>query len=207
MNSPEYIFLDLGNVIVHFDHKKAVDQISSLSGIPAETVCSTLWSTDLQTQLERGTTDWPTACNLFREATGATSDNDQLARAASTIFEINHSMIPVIAGLQRSGCRLGILSNTCAPHWDFLLSSNYAVMPGRFDLIVCSHLVNLAKPDPAIFERAQQLAGVSADKIFFTDDIVTNVLAAQQAGWDAVPFTSAAALISALWHRGVRVGL
>ena len=67
--------------------------------------------------------------------------------------------------------------------------------------------MNLAKPDPAIFERAQQLAGVSADKIFFTDDIVTNVLAAQQAGWDAVPFTSAAALISALWHRGVRVGL
>lgn len=119
MNSPEYIFLDLGNVIVHFAHKKAVEQISSLSGIPAETVRSTLWSTDLQTQLERGTTDWPTACNLFREATGATSDNDQLARAASTIFEINHSMIPVIAGLQRSGCRLGILSNTCAPTGTF----------------------------------------------------------------------------------------
>ena len=53
MNSPEYIFLDLGNVIVHFDHKKAVEQISSLSGIPAETVRSTLWSTDLHLNVVR----------------------------------------------------------------------------------------------------------------------------------------------------------
>ena len=44
-------------------------------------------------------------------------------------------------------------------------------------------------------------------RIFFTDDLPAHVQAAQEAGWDAVLFESAAGLADDLDRRGINLGL
>lgn len=80
-------------------------------------------------------------------------------------------------------------------------------MPAPFSVLVVSHQVSLAKPTRAIYEHAQRAANTPADRIFFCDDLISNVDAARDAGWDATLFTSADQLIRDLNHRGVLLGL
>jgi HAD superfamily hydrolase (TIGR01549 family) len=113
-------------------------------------------------------------------------------------------MISLIARLIRSSCGLGILSNTCGPHWDHLTQvARYGVLKNGFDTIVLSHEVGCRKPEPEIFAAAAQMAGVAPERIFFTDDIEEHVVAARAAGWDAEVFASAIGLAEALTRRGL----
>lgn len=57
------------------------------------------------------------------------------------------------------------------------------------DVIVYSHEVGVAKPDPAIFRLTQERLGVEAHEIVFLDDHDPHVQAARACGWHAV------------WHR------
>ena len=57
------------------------------------------------------------------------------------------------------------------------------------DVIVYSHEVGVAKPDPAIFRLTQERLGVEAHEIVFLDDHDPHVQAARSCGWHAV------------WHR------
>ena len=54
------------------------------------------------------------------------------------------------------------------------------------DLIVYSHEVGLAKPDPAIFSLSAQRLGVEPHEIVLLDDDLGHVQAAQGCGWRAV---------------------
>ncbi len=204
---PEFVYLDMGNVIVSFDRERGLRQMAAVCGVDVTQVRAAGLDAEMHLRLERGDIDWPEYHAWFSRQTGTRSDADALAHAASDIFSLNVAMLPVIAGLERTGCPLGILSNTCAPHWEFLRACRYAVLPGNFASIVLSHEVGTVKPEPDIFAAAAARAGVAADRIFFTDDIPAHVDAARAAGWQAEVFTSAAALIDGLDRRGLRLGL
>ena len=103
------------------------------------------------------------------------------------------------------GVETGMLSNTNARHWarrerDFttagLLGSQHA-----------SHLLGLAKPDPAIFRAFERRTGQAPGGIVFFDDLPENVDAARRAGWRGVLIDhvgdTAAQMRSALRDLGV----
>jgi len=76
------------------------------------------------------------------------------------------------------------------------------------DLIVYSHEVGLAKPDPAIFNLTQELLGVEPQEIVFLDDHLGHVEAARGCGWHAVLHRDAtrsrqelSEIIGAAWQR------
>ncbi|HSE07963.1 MAG TPA: HAD family phosphatase [Nocardioidaceae bacterium] len=54
------------------------------------------------------------------------------------------------------------------------------------DVIVYSHEVGLAKPNPAVFRLTEQYLGVEPDEIVFLDDHDGHVEAARLLGWHAV---------------------
>jgi HAD superfamily hydrolase (TIGR01509 family) len=54
------------------------------------------------------------------------------------------------------------------------------------DVIVYSHEVGLAKPDPAVFRLTEQLLGVEPDEIVFLDDQPGHVATARTLGWQAL---------------------
>ena len=59
------------------------------------------------------------------------------------------------------------------------------------------------KPDREIYDAAIQSAGVAPDEIFFMDDRIENVQAANAAGLDAVHFTDARTLQKAILQRRI----
>jgi putative hydrolase of the HAD superfamily len=207
LRPPQFIYLDLGNVIVNFDREHAVRQMAAVAGITPQATHAAVFEGGLQAKLERGEIDWAGFHDAFSRATGSTSAPDRLADAASDMFSLNVAMLPVIAAIERAGIPTGILSNTCAPHWDHLLAKRYAVMPGRFSRLVLSHEVGALKPDPGLYETAARIAGVAPEAIFFTDDVAEHVVAARAAGWDAEVFVTAVGLADALERRGVNLGL
>jgi putative hydrolase of the HAD superfamily len=207
MVRPEFVYLDMGNVIVSFDRDRAFRQMAAVCGGDPEAIRDVVMTGGLHDASERGTIDWPEFHAEFSRRTGTTSDPKALAHAASDMFTLKIDMLPVIAGLERTGCGLGILSNTCSPHWEHLLAERYSVLPGHFREIVLSHEVGAVKPEPAIYQLAAQRAGVPPERIFFCDDIPSHVEAARLAGWQAEVFTSASSLIDALDRRGLKLGL
>ena len=102
---------------------------------------------------------------------------------------------------------VGVLSNTTAPHWRLLAD------PRRYPTVSllltggrgrgrgrgrgadgagnphahASHLLGLAKPDPAIFAEYQKRTGVAAAEILFFEDLPDNIAAARAAGWHVEP--------------------
>jgi putative hydrolase of the HAD superfamily len=204
---PEFVYLDMGNVIVSFDRDRAFRQMAAVSGGDPEAIRDAVMAGGLHEASERGAIEWPEFHAEFSRRTGTTSDPEALAHAASDMFSLKIDMLPVIAGLERTGCGLGILSNTCGPHWEHLLAKRYSVLPGHFREIVLSHEVRAIKPEPDIYQLAAKRAGVPPDRIFFCDDIPAHVDAARAAGWQAEVFTSAGGLIDALDRRGLKLGL
>jgi glucose-1-phosphatase len=205
---PEFVFLDLGHVLVSFDRDRAIAQAITTSGGDPTAVTAVLLDLDLLDAVERGTLDWAGFHVEFCRRTGTAPDPAALAHAVSDMFSLKIDMLPLIARLTRAGCGLGILSNTCGPHWDHLTQvAGYGVLTTGFDTIVLSHEVGYRKPEAEIFAAAARMAGVAPERIFFTDDIEEHVVSARAAGWDAEVFTSAAALAEALTRRGLPCGL
>ena len=204
---PEFVYLDMGNVIVSFDRDRAFRQMAEVSGGDQATIHAVVMEGGLHDRIERGEIGWPEFHDEFSRLTGTTSNPEALARAASDMFALKIDMLPVIAGLERTGCGFGILSNTCGPHWEHLLSQRYSVLPGNFREIILSHEVRATKPGADIYKLGTERAGVPPERIFFCDDIPSHVEAARAAGWQAEVFTSAAGLIDQLDRRGLKLGL
>ena len=204
---PEFIFFDLGNVLVDFDRERTFRQMSALSGVDAAVIRAIVIEAGFQAALERGSLDWAGFHASFSRLTDTAVAAADLARAASDMFTLRVDMLPVLGALDRLGMPIGILSNTCGPHWQQLLGSRYAILPGRFAPIVLSHEEGCVKPEADIYARATALAGVPAERIFFCDDVPEHVEAARRAGWDAEVFTSAVQLVDALGRRGLNLGL
>ena len=54
------------------------------------------------------------------------------------------------------------------------------------DVIIYSHEVGLAKPDPAIYRLTEHRLGVQPEQIVFIDDLESHVRAAEACGWHGV---------------------
>lgn len=63
-----------------------------------------------------------------------------------------------------------------------------------FDRRYISGDMGMAKPDPAIYARVEAECGIAPERLFFIDDRVENVRAAQARGWQAHVFNDPAVL-------------
>jgi beta-phosphoglucomutase len=92
--------------------------------------------------------------------------------------------LPALEALRSLGLGLGVLSNF-GPHLREVLD-NLGLLP-FFDFVVVSAEVGLAKPDPRIFDRVVEEAGVPRKRILYVGDHVgDDVEGARGAGLDAV---------------------
>jgi FMN phosphatase YigB (HAD superfamily) len=195
----KFLYFDLGNVLLNFDHQRGCRQMGEVAGVPAERV----WEVFFET--EEGELTDQEVHEFFCRETGTRPDRQRLLAAAGDIFETNESIVPLVDSLKRAGHRLGILSNTCSAHWDHCAGGRYPFLCQAFEVHALSYRIRALKPDARIYEAARQLAGVAAHEIFFVDDIEKNVAGARQAGFDAVRYTTTPELIAELQNRGITV--
>jgi HAD superfamily hydrolase (TIGR01509 family) len=93
----------------------------------------------------------------------------------------------LIDHLHHAGLDTGVLSNTNAHHWRQMTSGGHGTAkfptPEKPRHVHASHLLGLAKPDPAIYHAFARRAGYAPADIVFFDDLPANVQAAREAGW------------------------
>ncbi len=198
-----FVYFDLGRVILHFDRDVMCQQIGAAAGVGPELVYRVLFDADLEARYEKGELDSRQFYESFCEAAGCRPDYAALEVAGSDIFELNTSILPVIAQLRAAGYRLGVLSNTCHSHWEHCLR-RFRILRELFSVHALSYRVRAAKPDPEIFRAAAELAGVAPQQIFYTDDTEGHIAKAKALGWDAVQYTSTPKLAAELRRRGLR---
>ncbi|HEY1784691.1 MAG TPA: HAD family phosphatase [Pirellulales bacterium] len=201
--APKFIYFDLGNVLVYFDHWIACRQMAQVAGLSPERVWQVVFESDLEHRYESGQVDDRGFYDAFCTATGTQPDYGQMLIAGSDIFRLNHSILPVIAQIDGAGHRLGILSNTSPAHWAWVTAGRFGIINLAFDQAALSYEIGACKPEPKIYAAAAELAGAQPDEIFFVDDMPENVAAARQAGFDAVEYTTTPLLVAALRERGV----
>ena len=78
---------------------------------------------------------------------------------------------------------VGLLTNAFVGNVETMLEAD--ILP-KFKIIVDSSKIGLTKPGKAIYEYAQEKAGVQPQEILFIDDRPLNIMAAQNYGWQGV---------------------
>jgi epoxide hydrolase-like predicted phosphatase len=83
--------------------------------------------------------------------------------------------------------KVGLLTNIMPGVLDLLRESKL-VPDVRYDAVVDSSVVGAVKPEPKIYEVAEQLAQVKPEEILFVDDSRVNLTAADKLGWHVMWF-------------------
>lgn len=109
--------------------------------------------------------------------------------------------VRLLQALQRRGHRLHFLSNMPAPLAEHLQRRHSFL--ALFDSGIYSSQVQLVKPEPAIYARAQQRFELDPATTLFIDDHSENIEAAQRHGWQACLFTGPDALAVSLRELGL----
>ena len=97
-------------------------------------------------------------------------------------LEPNNAMLEVVELAREYGWKTAVLSNA----WD---GDHYAAdLLAQFDAVVLSDLAGVRKPDLVAYEAIIEALGVAAEDCVFVDDMRRNVVAAREAGMQAVQY-------------------
>jgi len=195
---PKFFYFDLGNVLLFFDHNLAFRKMSKLAGISSEQMRALVMDTNLQIEYETGRITGLQFVSKISDAIGRELDAYDMLNAAADMFVPNPQILPVLNRVKAMGIPMGLLSNTCEAHWNWINELNYPQAAGWFSPVILSYEVGSMKPDFPIYHEAQRLSGFEPNQIFFTDDRHDNIEAALKLGWNAEVFVSAERLMKTI---------
>lgn len=116
-------------------------------------------------------------------------DGFSLQLALVDRFYKNEPMVPIIEAMN-SKTRIGLLTNVSPGMLD--LEIDKGILPDvEWDQIIDSSVEHVMKPDPRIFQIAQDRAGVPGREILFIDNSAGHVTAAKAFGWQTFYYDSA----------------
>ena len=84
--TPKFIYFDLGNVLLFFDHPKAARQMAELAGMTQAEIWSIVFDSDLEMRYERGDIYSQAFYAEFCRRTGTEHDFASLKHAAAENF-------------------------------------------------------------------------------------------------------------------------
>lgn len=176
-----FVYFDINGCLVRFFHR-AFTKLAEQSGAPADFVETTFWhyndavcrgdlsldafNQDLAAQLHLPSVDW----------------NSYYLEAIEPIRE-TQALLPWVA----EHYQVGLLSNIM-PGLISAMRKNGSLPSLPFDAVVDSSEVHAIKPEPQMYEIAQQRAGVEPHQILLIDDSRANLMAAERMGWHVLWF-------------------
>jgi glucose-1-phosphatase len=184
----EFVYFDLGNVLVSFDPNIACNNLVEKFGIGNDQSWDAIYGSGAQDQFEHGQLSGEEFAEQVRKVIGidaARMPTADLLDAVSDMFTPIDSMAEVLSRVRASGFGVGLLSNTCHAHWDWIGRQSYLMNQFSFDVAILSFEEGAMKPDVAIYEAAEERAGVAAKRLLFLDDKLENIDAALARDWHA----------------------
>lgn len=186
------VFLcDVGGVMIPFDNDKSVKWLAKLTGRPdidpnkvAELFTSPTWIGYGTGRVSDGE-----FCDFVRDflwLPEAVTDRE-IKEAISKAFEPpSTDMLALLEELREEGIPTVAVTNIEPVRERFLFHLGLLF---HTDGIVRSYRVGALKPDPAMYEKALELARVPADCVVFVDDTLANVKAAEAMGIRSFHYT------------------
>jgi glucose-1-phosphatase len=186
MAEVDAVVLDLGNVLVFHDDAVLLERLAELGGKPVEAVRAEL--REVWEPCNRGRLAGDELRRAVGKAAGVDFDRSTFFELWSCHFRFHTEVLPLVESLF-GRVKVLLLSNTNATHLDWI-RPRLPVLE-RFDGLVLSYQLGVAKPDPAIFAEALRLAGTTAGRTAFFDDVEAYAGAATALGLRGHVFTDA----------------
>lgn len=176
-----FVYFDVNDTLVRFFHK-AFSDIGELCGLPPDMIETIYWRRHQAISLGKITMEEFNA--RFAKDLGLNSLDWR------EYYLNNVETMPGVKDLVEwaaQNYQVGLLSNNMPGLIDEMLQ-NGTLPKVNYASIVDSSKVGLLKPDQAIFEKAQQMAGADAKEILLIDNDRPNLIAADQTGWQVAWF-------------------
>ena len=185
MDKVSAIVLDLGNVVLHYDHGRSVKRIAQMVGRSEEEVESFVFG-DLKNDFNRGKISAKEFYCRVRDRFDLPICLDAFTQVWSDIFWENPDVVELLPALSKK-YPLYLLTNTDILHFKYILD-NFDVIP-RFRNVFASYQMGAAKPDREIFLRALQAIAQPASQVLYVDDEPAFVAAARDRGMQAIRYS------------------
>jgi HAD superfamily hydrolase (TIGR01509 family) len=198
------IFLDFGNVIGHFDHMRAISQMTPYTPIPPVELEKILYGGPEEDAYEAGRIGTAEYVEFALRAGKIDLPAEQFLTFFADIFTPNPDVCDLIPSLAER-YRLVLASNTNDAHY-----RRYTAMFERelshFSALCPSHTVGARKPRREYFEAVHRAAEADPKDCLFIDDLEKNTLAAEQTvGWKGLLYRPGDRLADRLKVFGVEV--
>jgi putative hydrolase of the HAD superfamily len=196
MARPAGLILDYGNVLTHPQDEAWMDRAARRLGAGGAAFRAAYWRHRHAYDADLPAAEyWRRVLAASRPGGGA-PDAAELAwliAADVASWSVYHDEVWALAAAFRAaGGRTGFLSNS-GPEVMARVRADHP-LEMRFDAVVISCEVGLAKPDPRIFRLGLERLGLPAAATLFVDDRADNVEAAARVGLRAFQFAGADAL-------------
>lgn len=184
------VIFDFGMVLTGLPDQAAHDEMVRITGLSPDRFESLYWADRLAYDEGKltGIAFWQ---KLLRDARldGGQSMVEELNRWDARMWTTqNPAMVTWQAQLRQHGIRTAILSNM----GDSVLESIQQAFDWikRFDVLVWSFQLGIAKPDPNIYRHTLEKLGTHPEETLFIDDRRVNIDAAIALGMKAIEFTT-----------------
>jgi putative hydrolase of the HAD superfamily len=177
------IVFDFGNVLCGVDRESFVQKALGHSPLEREALISALWEGDLEIEYETGKIDSRT----YFERAAALADFDpgytyeRFVQDYSAILQPNPDGERGLIAARDAGFRSFVLSNTAFLHARLLFDNE--ILASIPELHILSYKLGIMKPDPRIWLKLLEYAGLDAAECLYIDDLQANCDAAAALGF------------------------
>jgi glucose-1-phosphatase len=186
------IIFDLGDVILNIDVPIASKSFASLSGREQAEILTIFQENEIFRYFETGELDEPAFRNFVRKILNFDDLSDEAIDTAwnSLLLDLPPERVELIRTLSTK-YRLFLLSNTSSIHItqvNKILEASTGVkkLDDLFEKVYLSYEMGLMKPDPRIYQKVLEEAGLKADETLFLDDNKANIESAAALGIDTI---------------------
>ena len=201
MKKPILIF-DLGNVIINFDHVKAVNKFVNYSHLTKKEFISKIRHSKTKRLHEKGLISNKTFFNGIKKELSLEIGRKTFEKIWCRIFDLNKNVYNFVRLLRKKRYKIAILSDTNALH------DKYEISKYRIDRIsdfyLPSYKLNEVKAEGVkIFKKALKILKTKPANAIFVDDLKRNIKYAKKAGIYSIQFKGLRALKRELRGKGI----
>jgi len=162
------VLFDLGKVLVHFNFDPAFRRLSKECGCDAKEIEDYFVESGLEAPYDSGQISSLQFYTQIRRGLALKCDYRGFRKTWNEIFKVNRAVTNLLPKLKRKGCRLVLISNTNALHWEYI-RKKYVFLKW-FDRLIISYRERMRKPDERIYRLAARHCRAKPERILYVDD-------------------------------------
>lgn len=192
------VILDLGNVLINFNHWVAANKFLSFSPRKLNDIYNLLFDSPLLHTFEAGKIGAEDFFLAVKKDLSLDIDYNKFLPIWNEIFYLTSDNVEVhrIVNVLKERFKVIVLSNINQLHFQYLKDTFRIFDP--FHKIILSYEVGLRKPEAGAYQYTLDLFKVSSAQAFYIDDRIDLIEAAARLSIDGLQFKSAADLKSTL---------